>query len=128
MPLDNFSKQRIRTTCSETGAQLTDLIDLVIEDNGVVGVGKITLAEQLSNYVLYGLFRCVPQTKEVLKRVGKEEYSPDLINSPFDQVGHGMTTAEKLQAKGYNLDELDKDNPYVYPYGEFTTDEDEEEE
>ena len=47
-----MNKDRIRTVLKEEEANLTDIIDMVIEDNGIIGVGKITLAEQLSNYVL----------------------------------------------------------------------------
>jgi hypothetical protein len=88
-----MDKNRIRTVLKEEEANLTDIIDMVIEDNGIVGVGKITLAEQISNYILYGIFHTVPKPT-VLKLdndspsgfspiFSKEQ--PDLIDSEFDK-------------------------------------------
>tara|TARA_Y100000310_G_scaffold97802_1_gene95445 strand:+ start:2971 stop:3381 length:411 start_codon:yes stop_codon:yes gene_type:complete len=121
-------KDRIRTVLHEEEANLTDIIDMVIEDNGIIGVGLITLAEQLSNYVLYGMFNVIPRPKHIKFADSYFGDGPDLISSEFDKTlsTKELTTEEKLQAKGYNLDELDKDNPYVYPYGEFRPDEDAE--
>lgn len=75
-----MNKDRIRTVLKEEEANLTDIIDMVIEDNGIIGVGKITLAEQLSNYVLYGIFHAIPRPREL-----KLEETPDFITSEFDK-------------------------------------------
>ena len=75
-----MNKDRIRTVLKEEEANLTDIIDMVIEDNGIIGVGKITLAEQLSNYVLYGIFHTIPRPREL-----KLEETPDFITSEFDK-------------------------------------------
>ena len=88
-----MNKDRIRTVLKEEEANLTDIIDMVIEDNGIVGVGKITLAEQISNYILYGIFHTVPKpTVLKLDNESPSGFSPifseeatNLIDSDFDK-------------------------------------------
>lgn len=41
----------VLTLMREHGVTLTQVIDGVIEDNAIIGVGLITLAEQLSDHV-----------------------------------------------------------------------------
>jgi hypothetical protein len=43
-------KEKIKQLVLEEELTITDLIDVVIELNGIVGVGRITLGEQLKNY------------------------------------------------------------------------------
>lgn len=47
-----MDKEKIKKLVLEEGLTITDLIDVVIELNGIVGVGKITLGEQLHNYCI----------------------------------------------------------------------------
>ena len=88
-----MDKNRIRTVLKEEGANLTDIIDMVIEDNGIIGVGKITLAEQVGNYILYGIFHTVPKPKVLkLDNDSPSGFSPifseeqtNLIDSEFEK-------------------------------------------
>lgn len=47
-----MKKEEIKKLILEKGLNLSDVIDAVIELNGFVGVGLITLAEQTSDYIL----------------------------------------------------------------------------
>ena len=49
-PVDQISAEEIRQLVLNRGLNLTDLLDVVIAENGYVGVGLITLGESLSNY------------------------------------------------------------------------------
>ena len=46
-----ITKDEIRELVEENGLTITDLIDVVIEINGIIGVGLITLGDQLRKYV-----------------------------------------------------------------------------
>ena len=46
-----MNKADIKKLVEEGGLTITDVIDVVIEINGFIGVGLITLSEQLSSYV-----------------------------------------------------------------------------
>ncbi len=47
-----MDKEKIKQLVLEEELTITDLIDVVIELNGIIGVGKITLGEQLENYCI----------------------------------------------------------------------------
>lgn len=45
-----MEKEEIKRLVLEEGLTITDLIDVVVELNGFVGVGLISLGEELSEY------------------------------------------------------------------------------
>lgn len=45
-----MEKEEIKKLILEEGLTITDVIDVVIEVNGIIGVGLITLGEQLHDY------------------------------------------------------------------------------
>lgn len=45
-----MDKDKILRIILEEGLTITDVIDVVIEHNGIIGVGLITLGEQLDQY------------------------------------------------------------------------------
>ena len=51
MKQEKITKQEIETLILERGLTLTDVIDVVIELNGFVGVGFIAFADSISNYI-----------------------------------------------------------------------------
>lgn len=46
-----MEKEKIKKLILEEGLTITDVIDAVIELNGIIGVGLITLGEGLQEYV-----------------------------------------------------------------------------
>jgi hypothetical protein len=48
--LNTISKDEIKRLMLEEGLTITDMIDVVIELNGIIGVGLITLGDQLQDY------------------------------------------------------------------------------
>lgn len=48
-----MKKEEVIKIVLEQGLTITDVIDAVIELNGIIGVGLITLGEQLNNYCIY---------------------------------------------------------------------------
>lgn len=48
---DTMKKEEVEKLILEKGLTLADVIDVVIELNGVIGVGLITLAEEISDYI-----------------------------------------------------------------------------
>lgn len=46
-----MNKKEIKRLILEEGLELTDVIDVVIEINGIIGVGLITLSEQIKDYI-----------------------------------------------------------------------------
>lgn len=48
-----MKNEEVKKLVEEQGLTITDVIDAVIELNGIIGVGLITLGEQLSNYCMY---------------------------------------------------------------------------
>lgn len=46
-----ITKEEIKKLMLENGLIVEDVIDCVIELNGIIGVGLITFGEQLENYV-----------------------------------------------------------------------------
>lgn len=51
MKQEKITKQEIETLILERGLTLTDVIDVVVELNGFVGVGFITFANSISDYI-----------------------------------------------------------------------------
>lgn len=47
-----LSNKEILNLVLNNGLTITDVIDVVIEYNGIIGVGLITLGEQLERYVV----------------------------------------------------------------------------
>ena len=47
-----MDKIEIKRLVLEEGLTITDVIDVVIELNGIIGVGLITLSEGLAKYVI----------------------------------------------------------------------------
>ncbi|MFA4906704.1 MAG: hypothetical protein WC602_00345 [archaeon] len=45
-----LTKEEIKQLVTGRGLTITDLIDVVIELNGIIGVGLVTLGEQLDNH------------------------------------------------------------------------------
>ena len=45
-----MAKQEIEKLVLEKGLTITDLIDVVVELNGIIGVGLITLGQNLNQY------------------------------------------------------------------------------
>lgn len=45
-----MKKETLKILIEEEGVTITDVIDAVIELNGIIGVGLITLGEQLKEY------------------------------------------------------------------------------
>jgi hypothetical protein len=46
-----MNKDEIKRLILEKGLTITDVIDVVIDINGIIGVGLITLSEKLSEYI-----------------------------------------------------------------------------
>lgn len=46
-----MDRKEIERLVLEEGLELTDVIDVVIEINGIIGVGLITLSEQIKDYI-----------------------------------------------------------------------------
>ncbi len=51
MQKEKITKQEIETLILECGLALTDVIDVVVELNGFVGVGFIAFADSISDYI-----------------------------------------------------------------------------
>lgn len=49
--MSKISKKEIRRLVLEEHLEISDVIDVVIELNGIIGVGLITLADGLKEYV-----------------------------------------------------------------------------
>lgn len=47
---DKITEEELKDLVLNRGLELTALIDVVIKLNGIIGVGKITLGDQLKNY------------------------------------------------------------------------------
>ncbi len=45
-----MDKEELKKLILEKGLTITDLIDIIVELNGIIGVGLITLGEQLNEY------------------------------------------------------------------------------
>ena len=50
----NMTQQKIIELMKAGELDLYEVIDAVIAANGIIGVGKITLAEQVSDYIIRG--------------------------------------------------------------------------
>jgi len=50
--METISKEEIKKLVLEKGLTITDVIDVVIEVNAIIGVGLITLGEQLDKYCM----------------------------------------------------------------------------
>lgn len=48
---ENITKEEIKELIFKRGLTLTDVIDVVCELNGFVGVGYITFGEQIGGYI-----------------------------------------------------------------------------
>jgi len=51
MESKKITKEEIKRLALEEGLMITDLIDVVIEVNSIIGVGLISLADGLSDYI-----------------------------------------------------------------------------
>lgn len=49
--IKKITKEEIEKLILERGLTLTDVIDVVIDLNGIVGVGFVSLAAQISDYI-----------------------------------------------------------------------------
>lgn len=48
---EKITKEEIKNLILERGLTVTDVIDVVIDLNGIVGVGFISFAESISEYI-----------------------------------------------------------------------------
>lgn len=46
-----MEKEEIRRLVLEEGLTVTNLLDVVIEENGIIGVGLVSLGEEIKNYI-----------------------------------------------------------------------------
>lgn len=59
----NMDKAEIKKLVLEKGLTITDLIDVVVDINGYIGVGLISLGDGLKDY-------CYKKTHDPIKREG----------------------------------------------------------
>ena len=50
--MEQISQDEIWELCLSRGLTLENLLDVVIENNGIIGVGLISLADSTSSYIL----------------------------------------------------------------------------